>query len=289
MDQQFDDDAVRKIAKAVSRVLRDSPGGGWDPGRGTSQPASRSAVVRVQATGQTNGMYPAAMQQGQLAWTGGGSFWSDVAAGAQDCWLFAPAGQATTAIWSATMYGTYTDGKAIFVANNLVVPSPAITVKGTNPGTGDSTITLTGITTLDVNEGSGLSVGSVSGTEAVISAQAASTTHAGVVTTGTQSFTGAKTFDGFGPVTFQAGTTSWNPAGGGVAFSFPLVGNLQFNFGGGAAGSVIFDTNGIHLDNAAVGNSYYCRGSRGATGSFTSADVPAKTVTVTGGIVTGIV
>ncbi len=82
------------------------------------------------------------------------------------------------------------------ISGNLVIVATSdnlfpLTVETTNNGTGDSTVTTPGVGTLLVDQASGLKWNGTS-----LQAQPASDTHAGVVTTGTQTFAGDKTFEG---------------------------------------------------------------------------------------------
>jgi hypothetical protein len=92
---------------------------------------------------------------------------------------------------NATINGVAYTGQSLYVLQECL--GTLNTVKSVNPGTGDSTITITNPTIIEIDLASGMYLFNDSG-RAEIGAQAASGTHYGVVSTAVQDFAGDKTF-----------------------------------------------------------------------------------------------
>lgn len=145
-----------------------------------------TGIVRITSTTPTSGMYPCKIQLYDYV-----NGWSDL----DDAWyLPANAGEVPTAErrFARRVALKDSDSRLVFAADHFV-PTP-LTVATTNPGTGDSTVSTAGVTTIQVDQGSGAYLVEVSAGVVKVGTHPASTTHAGVVNLTTQSFTGIKTF-----------------------------------------------------------------------------------------------
>jgi len=120
----------------------------------------------------------------------------------------------------------------------------ALKIDSVNPGTGDTGVTVTSATELQVDQISGLKITSPSSGVARVAGQNASTTHSGVVNITTQTFAGRKTFNNQTVMLAQTGDPQYGvsavdppalvlPVGGGSSGDVPLA--MTYTGSGGTA------------------------------------------------------
>jgi hypothetical protein len=94
--------------------------------------------------------------------------------------------------YAARAVGPYSTGQAYQVSQGYATPAYSLTVATTDAGFGDSNLSISGVSTIEVDQASGLQLVNDGG-KAEIQAQAATVAHNGVVTTSAQAWQGRKT------------------------------------------------------------------------------------------------
>lgn len=307
----FDGESATRISRAV-RTVEAMPRGGWLDSLATKvvRP-EQTQYIRVTSATPTSGLYPAKIQSYNFSSAG------STIDGTATAWAFSSDGALTTGYYHGRRLAILgSDQQPIFAVDRKASGGGSITVQDNASPTPN---VYTGITTIQVNIEDGLTL-SASSSTATIDVQSASGSRPGIVTTGSQSFAGAKTFAA--SITADAGMLV---AGGYISFSdLTAVAGSLCGIGEGSDlsvtdsgstmmvigapngdasnsdGAIYLDvtgSTGIYLTGAQNATSpnvpsyniidLHGTTHKGASGTFTTAD--GKTVTVLGGVIISIV
>lgn len=181
----FTAEQMGRVVDAVEAVE------GQRPTQGAAAPGPRPQAaplhhVKVTSTTLSSGFYPGTIQ----LYDASTQTWSD---GATVNFLSSN-GDAPilNRLYLARAVGIYaSDGKPIYARDVLAGGGGSLAVNTTNNGTGDTTVTNAAVTTIQIDQASGLKEVSGGGT-VTLSVQAATSTHAGTVTTANQTWVGIK-------------------------------------------------------------------------------------------------